>query len=1724
MKKLIQLFILLFITTNLAAQNAFYKSNFLYAHTFENGLNDGFYRNTATESCMSFVGMTVPSVGGPDPKVPVMQVESTGSINQDDSFDPGGLNARCFPQIGTSEVTPIVYNSGSTIIDNLSLSFLFSADSEPNISGLYFEAGQVNMSGLFETNSNAQYRVVIHEGDLYGPELYTSEILNNTELWNRYYVPFANVNTQSWAGKTITFEIRFWNNNQGHPFFRLDDIALIGHTFCDRGNGRIGNLIWEDSNQDGIVNGVESGIPNVVVELYQDDGDGIFNPDPLNGDALYTTRITDASGNYLFENISDGNFFVVVPNVNFDYNMGLSGYFPTTGVSVNANLNIDNQDHGIVNTSFKLNGIISSVLTLAEGTEPTDDGDDADGNLTMDFGFYTLPTLSLGNLVWEEITEDGLYNSGEGEIGISDVILNLYEDTDGSNDFSTADVLLDQATTNNSGNYFFTGLLDGDYIIVIPVENFDLGNGSLTEYRLSQGIVPTDPDDNINDDNEGIQVDLSIASQVITLEMGIEPTNDGDTDNNTNLTVDFGFYACQKGARIAWDNTIGGTGAEHIESIIETPDGGLLVGGPSNSGISGDKTEAVWGSYDYWVVKLDANGEIEWQNDLGGTGQDWLYAMCLDPAGGYVIAGGSGSGISGDKTMSDHNGYDTWVFKLDETGQNIIWQNELGADGSESPKSISNTADGGYLVACNADSDINGDKTENSKGYSDYWVIKLDMNGVIAWDKTIGGDSTDYVRDAIETSDGGFIVGGNTRSGIGGDKTEVFLGGLYDWWVVKLDAAGNVEWDKTLGGTGIDELETVRQTADGGYLVSGIKEYDPWVVKLDANGNILWDKVVNGISTDLNVHLQLTPDGGFAIGVSSLSGIGGDKTEASNGAYDFWIIKFDADGNIEWDKTAGGNLNDSFYSFAALSDGSFAAAGNSLSGISGDKTEANIGSNDFWVTKVLEPINNNCTDMGNFELGDLVWLDDDIDATKDAAEKGIAGVEVDLYVDNGDGIYNSSDDVYLFRTKTSTDGSYLFDNLSTGNYFVRISPDNYLGNSVLSNMENSPGLFTLNNEDHGINTLQAGQFGVLSEIILLTANDTTIDFGFYNPPAIMTIGNLVFEDINNNSFREITEPGIPNVTVELYRDMDGDEMFSPKDTLVDTQITDPSGLYSFTNLSPGKYIINIPASNWAGALNGMLNSTAFGGNDFDNDNDDAGVEEMHYDEANQGVASSVLTLEYEGEPDVAIDGDGINGNLTVDFGFYNAVNLGNLVWDDTNKDGIKDTGELGIEHVRLDLFQDTDGDGLFNKDKDAFYWTTFTDANGNYNFDRLGEDNYFVRISPRNFQKGGVLQDLMTPTYSVSGNSDINEHNHGSDYDFYQIEGVKSSIVNLTFGGEPNTIIDSDDMNGNLTIDFGFTTSNICGKAWHDLDEDGIFNNADTLLTDVTVQLIDNSTGRVIDMRLTAGDGTYSMAVPTGDYVIQFDETSNIGGIEFGSPTSKDISGPTLTDLNDSDISMVSRKTIVHAFVTGNTDCDIDAGFRISVLPVELSHFTVSQKDCNAVLNWLTLSEENNSHFVIEKSTDGNTFREIATITGQGTSSIAHSYLYEDKRLKSEKNYYRLKQIDFDGTYSYSEVVLLKIKEDSYCLNPLGAAIIFPNPTTDIIRFEINLDETIGQTEFTITNLLGQELWKEKILLSAGSNSHGFDLSIYPPGIYYLTTNSGNNQINSFKIILVDKE
>ena len=376
----------------------------------------------------------------------------------------------------------------------------------------------------------------------------------------------------------------------------------------------------------------------------------------------------------------------------------------------------------------------------------------------------------------------------------------------------------------------------------------------------------------------------------------------GEKTDTSKGFYDFWILKCDSLFNIEWQRTIGGTGLDYLTSVIQTDDGNFLCLGISNSPISGDKTCDTIGDRDLWLLKLDNEGNILWQKAYGGTDEDDACNIIDNGDGTYILTAYSKSDSSGTKTENSRGDFDYWIIKIDGEG-NVLWDKTIGGSGLDMVNSaILGENNSIYLVGY-SESPASGEKTEDGYGLGDCWVVKLDGSGNFLWDKTLGGDDMD-VGDKIVKNGSYFYISCSSHSDSSGTKTENSRG-YSDYWIIKIDENGNLLRDKTIGGTGYDSETGIYIDDDGNLFVVGAStspasgekvesskgSFDYWVLKLDTNFNILWQKDIGG--NDYDEYPVGVPMGGnsYIVGGTSSSNASGDKNENSRGWNDYWIVK-----------------------------------------------------------------------------------------------------------------------------------------------------------------------------------------------------------------------------------------------------------------------------------------------------------------------------------------------------------------------------------------------------------------------------------------------------------------------------------------------------------------------------------------------------------------------------------------------------------------------------------------------------------------------------------------------------------------------------------------------------------------------------------------------------------------------------------------------------------------
>jgi len=344
-----------------------------------------------------------------------------------------------------------------------------------------------------------------------------------------------------------------------------------------------------------------------------------------------------------------------------------------------------------------------------------------------------------------------------------------------------------------------------------------------------------------------------------------------------------------------WFKHYGGSSDDSGNSIQQTSDGGYIVAGNTSS--------FSYGNYDLAIYKLNSSGNKQWFKHYGGTSDDFGDSIQQTSDGGYIVAGHTNSYSYGSSDFA--------IYKLNSDG-NKIWFKHYGGANTDKAQSIQQTSDGGFIVT--------GYTTSYTYGLYDIAIYRLDSSGNKIWFKHYGGGNNDYGFSIQQTSDGGYVVGGYTSS---------YTHGNLDFAIYKLDSNGNKIWFKHYGGAYNDIGRSIQQTSDGGYIVAGYtKSYtygdsDFAIYRLNSSGNKIWFKHYGGTDSDVCYSIQQTSDGNYITA--------GYTDSYAHGSYDFAIYRLNSSGNNVWFKHYGGTDDDRGKSIQQTSEGGYIVAGNTIS-------------------------------------------------------------------------------------------------------------------------------------------------------------------------------------------------------------------------------------------------------------------------------------------------------------------------------------------------------------------------------------------------------------------------------------------------------------------------------------------------------------------------------------------------------------------------------------------------------------------------------------------------------------------------------------------------------------------------------------------------------------------------------------------------------------------------
>ena len=352
-------------------------------------------------------------------------------------------------------------------------------------------------------------------------------------------------------------------------------------------------------------------------------------------------------------------------------------------------------------------------------------------------------------------------------------------------------------------------------------------------------------------------------------------------------------------AQLEWNKTYGGSGDDRGSSIIETSDGGYALLGYSDS-TDGDVSSNN-GNRDFWLVKITASGVLTWQKSFGYEGLDEGVSV-IETSDNHLMLSGvldvTASGGEGNqgRLYNRHAGGDYWSIKITPTGD-IVWSRFYGGTFTDSPTGIKETLNDGFISVGGSDS--NDVDISNNKGSYDFWIVKSDRNGDIVWEKSFGGSEIDEARDVISDGTGNHIIVGDTRSN---DQDVAFNNGAADLWAIKVSNSGELLWNTSIGGSNFDVARSISTTFNNEFIIAGSSR--------SSNGDV-------------------------------------SKNQGQN---DAWVLRLDNSGQLLWETTIGGSEIDFSYDAVQINNGTIVAVGETNSS-NGDIID-NQGFTDLLIAQI----------------------------------------------------------------------------------------------------------------------------------------------------------------------------------------------------------------------------------------------------------------------------------------------------------------------------------------------------------------------------------------------------------------------------------------------------------------------------------------------------------------------------------------------------------------------------------------------------------------------------------------------------------------------------------------------------------------------------------------------------------------------------------------------------
>lgn len=1209
---------------------------------------------------------------------------------------------------------------------------------------------------------------------------------------------------------------------------------------------------------------------------------------------------------------------------------------------------------------------------------------------------------------------------------------------------------------------------------------------------------------------------------------------------------------------IKWEKTYGTSENDFLFDAKATTDGGFILGGFS-FGSAEDKTLNNFGDSDCWLVKLNVDGVKEWDIAVGGNDKDYFSKVIQTNDGGYLAVGWSASPVSGNKEGVKKGASDAWMVKIDGHG-NKEWDKTFNgnSEGRSGFHSVIQNADGSFILAGTSDAGSGQDKSENNRGIQNIWLIKTDQNGNKIWDKTYGTNSVEDFPVIAKTGDNGYILGCMTQGGLSGDRTEPTRG-YADYWMLKLDENGNKTWDRSFGGNGFEVFSDIKQTPDGGYILGGHStsenngdktagkksgNFDLWIVKTDASGVKQWDKTL-GTNADMKASqlfsLGICKDNGYILtGYSEAITASGDKSEPGLGDKDIWLVKIDANGEKLWDKTLGGTGSEFGYAVSELDNGDIFIGGYSNSPSGGIKSRS-IGQNDFWTMLLAFPqpstngilyVNKNANSgsrLGNSWENALTELPQALKiASVNSSVKQI-WVAKGTYFPTTTGDRTISFEV---PSGIKLYGGFAGTENAVEERQLKVNP------TILSGDLN-------NNDDTNYANMDDNSFHIMK---LHYANSETLIDGF-----IFSAGRSdqfgYTGDFDNKKgpaiYNYASSPTIINcIFTTNYADHDGAGIYNAQNSTPKIY----NSLFTNNRANYGGAILNT-----SGSYSEVVNCT-FAYNSVMGSN--RGVSIYNQNSSGGSLKNSIL---WDNSDDAHIINENstflvtdniIKGGYNTDDGqnrIYNTDPLLNIAVEDyyslkKESPAIGKGGNTALpEHILTDIFGKKRIRGTKIDMGAQEYIAEKPVFSGFANIDKTYGDADFAFPVPTSNSDG-------TFTFK-NGNTNIAEIYDNGFSKYVNIKGAGQTVIKAIqketeyFQSDSiGLLLEIAKANAVLTLKINGTAYNEVNLAEAAYGDEKIFSyetNSDANFTDISFDLLDDYLDPYIDFSnlpfvkaIKVGTSYVKVTIPeTANYhsisatigfkiskaaqEITFDTlpVKKDGDADFeltaisssGLPVSFSSDNSTVAsvyqDENDSykwKVKILSAGQVtIKAYNDGNENylgayynrlLTIEEG----TLPVVLSNYYLKAESNFVELKWTTESESNNKYFVVYRSFDGKQFKELGTVNAI-QSAQTKTYSFRDYKPASGTNYYLLKQVDMDGKENE-----LGIRSINFSSSQSQLAI-YPNPTADYVNINIEYGK---YHQCIVSDTNGKIL--QQINIESTLQGFSVHLENYPSGVYIL--------------------